>query len=71
VQVDDLSFLPGDRLALGAAEAAPALGISERSLWTLTKSGDIPHVRIGRRVLYPVRALDTWLEEQAKGGRGA
>ena len=43
------------------------LGISERLLWTWTKSVMIPHVRIGTRVLYPVEQLRVWLNKQASG----
>ncbi len=56
---------PADRLALRPAEAARALGISPRMLWSLTNRRLIPCVRIGRRVLYAVPALEAWL---AKGG---
>ncbi|MFA6044469.1 MAG: helix-turn-helix domain-containing protein [Phycisphaerales bacterium] len=52
-------------LAVGRVEAAAMLGISERLLWTWTKSGLIPHVRIGSRVLYPVEQLRIWLNKQA------
>ncbi|MEW6249648.1 MAG: helix-turn-helix domain-containing protein [Planctomycetota bacterium] len=51
-------------------EAAKALGIGPRLLWTMTNRGEIPHVRLGRAVLYPVDALRRWLVEQvAKGTR--
>jgi len=60
----------GKSLALRAREAAPALGISERHLWSLTNQGKIPHVRIGRSVIYPRDVLERWLAEQAaKGAR--
>jgi len=35
-----------------APEAAKALAISPRTLWSLTDSGEIPCVRIGRAVRY-------------------
>lgn len=54
-------------LAVGRPEAAAMLGISERLLWTWTKSGVIPHVRIGTRVLYPVEQLRIWLNKQTNG----
>ena len=50
---------------LSAKEAAVYLGVSERHLWTQTKARRIPHVKIGRRVLYPVKELDAWLEDRA------
>lgn len=53
------------RLALRPAEAAEALGISERLLWSKTSAGEIPHLRIGRAVVYPVERLRAWLNEQS------
>ncbi len=38
-------------------EASRLLSISERALWTLTDSGTIPVVRLGRSVRYSVAAL--------------
>ena len=52
-------------LALRPREAAKALGIGERLLWTLTNSGKIPHVRLGRAIVYPVDQLREWLAFQA------
>ncbi len=66
---------PGDndgnppRLALRPREAAKALGIGQRLLWSKTNAGEIPSVRIGRTVLYPIRELERWLTEQATGKR--
>lgn len=53
-------------LALRPREAAQALGICERLLWQKTKDGEIPHVRVGRAVVYPVSLLEAWLMAQAK-----
>jgi predicted DNA-binding transcriptional regulator AlpA len=55
-------------LALRPKDAAHALGISERLLWSKTKSGHVPHVRIGRSVVYPIHLLRRYLDDQAKGG---
>jgi excisionase family DNA binding protein len=52
-------------LALRAPEAAAALGVSTRTLWTWTDEGVIPHIRQGKTILYPVEALKRWLDEQA------
>ena len=41
------------RLALRPREAALALGIGARLLWSLTNRGEVPHVRLGRAVIYP------------------
>lgn len=59
------------RLALRPKDATKALGIGPRLLWSMTNRGEIPHVRMGRAVVYPVDELRRWLSEQAqkKGGR--
>jgi len=55
-------------LALRPREAAKALGISERMLWSLTAPrGTVPAIRIGTCVLYPVAGLQAWLDRQAQG----
>jgi len=60
--------VPPTALALRPREAAKALGISERMLWSLTAPrGAIPAVRIGTCVLYPVTGLQAWLDRQAQG----
>ncbi|QDU37631.1 Helix-turn-helix domain protein [Maioricimonas rarisocia] len=55
-------------LTLRPREAAKLLGISERTLWSLTQPrGPIPSVKLGRRVAYPVDLLREWLLKAAKG----
>ena len=54
-------------LALKPIDAARAIGISTRLLWSMTNRGDIPCVRIGRRVVYPLHLLREWLETNARG----
>lgn len=60
-----------ERLALRPREAAEALGISPRTLWRLTREAVIPHVRLGRAVLYPADELRAWLAERARTEGGA
>lgn len=62
--------ITADNLALRPREAAKALGVSERSLWEWTHRGDVPHVRIGRTILYPVDALRDWLRRRAEAAKG-
>jgi excisionase family DNA binding protein len=58
-------------MLLTARQAAKVLCISERTLWGLTKSGDIPAVRFGgRNVRYDPRDLDAWIQS-AKNSRKA
>ena len=56
---------PIPRLALRRAEAAAALSISDRTLDQWTRAGDVPHVRIGGVLLYPVADLAAWLARRA------
>jgi excisionase family DNA binding protein len=50
------------RLLLNSKEAAQALSISPRTLWTLTKTGQIAYVQSGRSVRYDVEDLQKWIE---------
>ena len=54
-------------LALRPKDAARALGIGERKLWEITadRTSGIPHVRLGKAILYPIRELRDWLAQQA------
>jgi predicted DNA-binding transcriptional regulator AlpA len=45
--------------------AARAIGVSPRTLWSLTKRGEVPHARIGRSVVYPTAAILAWLDRLA------
>ncbi|MCA9278202.1 MAG: helix-turn-helix domain-containing protein [Phycisphaeraceae bacterium] len=57
-------------LAVRPREAAKLLGIGQRTLWALSQPrGDIPTIRVGTAVLYPVEGLKRWLADQQKGGR--
>jgi hypothetical protein len=44
-----------DRLALSPAEAARALGVSERHLRSIL--GELPHTHLGNRIVIPVDSL--------------
>lgn len=54
-----------NQLALRPRDAARALGIGERLLWSETKAGRIPHTRIGTAIIYPVDQLRSWLAERS------
>ena len=60
---------PAPKLLLSAREAADALGICCKSLWSHTAPrGTIPAVRIGARVLYDPRDLTAWIDARKEGG---
>ena len=51
---------------ISVPEMAARLGISRISAYQLANRADFPTVRIGRRLLVPVAALEKWLEEQSR-----
>ncbi|MBN1512612.1 MAG: helix-turn-helix domain-containing protein [Phycisphaerae bacterium] len=52
-------------LALRPREAAAMLGLSARTLWSLTARGAIPSFKVGRATLYSVQALREWVQSQS------
>lgn len=66
---------PVDCLALRPRDAAKALGICIKTLWTHSfPRGSIPCVRIGngarQAVLYPVAELQAWLSQKTEAAKG-
>ena len=59
-----------DKMLLSISEAAAMLGNSRPSIYQLIHSADFPIVRLGGRVLIPVKQLEDWLDAQVsnKGG---
>jgi predicted DNA-binding transcriptional regulator AlpA len=55
-----------EKMLLNTNETAKTLSICTKTLWTLTKQGAIPCVRIGARVLYHPKDLERWIESQKK-----
>ncbi len=55
-------------LLLTPRQAAEALAISARKLWAMTASSEIPYIRLGRCVRYPVDDLMRWIDDQRQGG---
>ena len=53
-----------DRLALRLPEAAAVLGVSDRTLRSLVP--ELPHIRRGRVLLFPVESLQAWLRDEAR-----
>ena len=57
----------GVSLLLRPVEAAKALAISTRSLWSLTQVGEIKSVRLGRSVRYSVIELNAYIQRMETG----
>ncbi len=57
---------PNARLLLKPGDAAHALQISPRTLWSLTKRRMIPCVKRGRIVRYDPRDLSSFIDAQKR-----
>lgn len=57
-----------ERLTLTVAEAAGLLGISSDLAYELIARGEIPALRLGRRIVVPRLALEAILERAATSG---
>jgi len=48
-------------LLLTAREAAQRLSLGKSTVYELANAGHIPHVRVGRSIRFPVKAIDEWV----------
>lgn len=59
-----------DRKVLTVAEVAQQLGIGRNLAYEAVRTGEIPAIRVGHRILIPKTAFDEWLTKQpTPGGR--
>ena len=56
-------------LAISVEELGRRVNLSRCGAYRLVRSKGFPAVRIGGRIVIPVRELEAWLAEQAKKGR--
>jgi excisionase family DNA binding protein len=54
------------RLVVTITEAAQLLGISRGLAYELARVGQLPSLRLGRRLVVPRAALLTWLERAGR-----
>ena len=54
--------MASDRLTLTVEEAGALLGISRTLAYELVGRGDIPSLRLGRRLVVPVGALEQMID---------
>jgi excisionase family DNA binding protein len=52
-------------------EAATYLCISQRHLWTITDSGELPCIRLGRSVRYAVDDIEAYVTRQRSSTKEA
>ena len=55
------------KICLNSTEVSEQTGLSISLIRKLTRSGEIPHIRVGRRILYPVAALENWFSAKTVG----
>jgi excisionase family DNA binding protein len=58
----DTTLKAPDRATVNVDEAAALLGLSRSSGYAAARNGDLPVIRVGRRLLVPVAALNRMLE---------
>lgn len=51
---------------MSVKEAALYMGVSKDTIYELTRKKNIPHLRLGRRILFRKNALDIWMREMEK-----
>src|SRR5438046_1366637 len=56
-----------ERLVWSIEEAGCRLGISRAHAYQLVARGDLPHLRLGRRLVVPKRALESLLADVESG----
>lgn len=52
------------RYTCSAREAAQALGLGRSTTYELLRSGELPSIRVGRRVLIPLAALEGFIAKR-------
>lgn len=62
-----VSLEPVPRLLLTSSQAAAALAISERALWALAASGELPATHIGRSKRFAIAVLQEFAARNTRG----
>jgi len=57
-------------LLLSIPQAAQKLGLSESCTRQMAYNGEIPVIRVRRRLLVPVRQLEQWIDQQYQQQNG-
>lgn len=53
-----------EKATMPTKPAARYLGVSYWKLLELAKAGEVPHIRVGGRILFRRESLNKWLEQQ-------
>lgn len=60
-----------ERITYTIEEAAEVLGIGRSLAYDMASRGELPSLRLGRRVVVPRKALEEWLAAQIAAQRGS
>jgi len=60
-----------NRSKLTVKEFSDYMGISIDLAYKLCREGEVPHVRIGGRILLDIDSIDRWFKEKEKNALGA
>jgi excisionase family DNA binding protein len=55
-----------DRVTMSVPEAGRRLGLGKQAAYDAAHRGDIPVIRVGRRLLVPIPAFDQMLQVRSK-----
>lgn len=55
-----------EKKVYNAKEVAQLLDIGMNKSYELMNSKNFPAIRIGRKIVVPIKAFDTWLENQSR-----
>lgn len=59
-----------DQEALSVSQVATLLGVCTKSVYEAASRGELPHRRLGRRLLFSRKTLLEWLHERKTPARG-
>ena len=62
----DAGQLNTEKLTYSAREGAQALGISKNSMYSAIRNGEIPYIKVGKRILIPKCSIDSLLHSAGK-----
>lgn len=61
-------FEPINRTTLDVKEVSQYLGVSVDFLYKTVRENSVPHIRIGKKILFKKDAIDQWLDQKMQGG---
>lgn len=53
----------GAKLCISVAEMGKRIGVSRKTAFDLANSQGFPAIRVGHRILIPIKGLETWIED--------